>query len=168
MPLVQDHTASKQWSQESKPGALTVSSVVNTHEPLVHTHREPTTHLHPTAALRAQGPFSFRPGCSGNTVRTAFRSRPTSLGELRAPSHLATTPGTPRPPLPPVPHSFPGQGGPGTVDWSGVGSWGAPRAAPPEVLTAGGIWLWERAAPPKAVMANARCPGCQPGCVGRV
>lgn len=142
------------------------SSIVNTHEPLVHTHHGPTTHLHPTPTLRAQSLFSFRRGCSGNTARTAFRSRPTSLGEMWAPSLLATTPGAPPSPTHTSPPQLPWAGWP--WDYGLVGSRGAPRATPPEVLTAGGIWLWVRAVPPKAVMVNARYPGRWPGCVGRV
>ena len=94
-PLAQDHTARKHWSHESNPGFLTVPSTVNTHMQLEHTPHSPTTNLRPTPSPWAQGPFSFRPGCSGNTLRTAFRSRPTSLGKMRAPSLLPTTPGIP-------------------------------------------------------------------------
>lgn len=114
-----------------------------------HTMNPPPTS---TPTLRAQSLFSFRPGCSGNTVRTAFRSRPTSLGEMWAPSRLAITPGTPPSPTHASPPQLPWEGWP--WDYGLVGSRGAPRATPPEVLTAGRIWLWVRAVPPKAVMVK--------------
>lgn len=42
LPLAQDHTVRKQWSQESNPDFRTVSSIVNRHTPTApHHHPQP-------------------------------------------------------------------------------------------------------------------------------
>lgn len=111
-PLAQDHTARKPWSHKSNPGFLTVPSIVNTHMQLEHMPHSPTTNLRPTPSPWAQGPFSFRPGCSGSTLRTAFRSRPTSLGKMWHLLSFQQLLGYPCPPLMLAPQQLPWTGWP--------------------------------------------------------
>lgn len=133
VPLAQRHTARERWSRDPNPGFLTVPSIVNTHKQLGRTlHGPPSTP--PTPPAPAQGPVPCRLGCSGDTVRTVLRSRPTSLGKVGTSSLPATTARASCPLccLPPTaclpPHSLP-----------------APRSlpAPPPQLAWGCGLVWE-------------------------